>query len=301
MTNNDALQRFVFGQVPIRGEFVHLQTSFQEILQQHAYPEALRKLLGEALSAAALLSAIIKFEGRVTVQFRGKGKLKLLIAQCKNDFQIRGLAKWDGNLSYDDLMHSFNDGILSVMLNSTNGKQQSQGIVAWRGNSLAESLEGYFKESEQLDTKLWFAVNDISAAALLLQVLPSSDNKLTEIHQDILQSHWDRIVAHTITQLKSPAVLLHLDYISLLQMLYPEEEVRIFPPSLVHFKCNCSRERSEAAISLLSREEAEDELAKNQTLMVTCDFCNKEYSFDRVDVAKVFESNDKPPSDIYLH
>src|SRR5262245_26316767 len=101
--NKDSLHRFIFENAPVRGEFIYLQTSFQDIITQHQYPPAIRQLLGEALSVAGLLSAIIKFNGRLTVQFRGKGKLKLLLAQCNNNFQMRGLAKWEGELTYEDL------------------------------------------------------------------------------------------------------------------------------------------------------------------------------------------------------
>src|SRR5277367_4669041 len=99
MTQQDLLQRFIFDKAPVRGEYIHLEDSFKEILQQHDYPPAIRRLLGEALCVAGLLTATIKFEGRLTVQFRGKGKLKFLLAQCDNHFHVRGLVKWDGDVT----------------------------------------------------------------------------------------------------------------------------------------------------------------------------------------------------------
>src|SRR5438093_10310945 len=122
MTNKDLLQRFIFDRLPIRGEFIHLQESYQTIINQHPYSQPIRKLLGEALCVAGLLSAIIKFNGRLTVQFRGKGKLKLLLAQCDHNFQMRGLVKYDSEMTYDDLMASFNEGVLVIMLDSGTNK-----------------------------------------------------------------------------------------------------------------------------------------------------------------------------------
>src|SRR5580692_2373011 len=116
MKDNDSLQRFIFEQMPVRGEYIKLAHSYRTIINQHPYPPPIRKLLGEALCVAGLLSAIIKFDGRLTVQFRGKGKLKLLLAQCDNKFHMRGLVKWEGDLPYEDLMESFNDGVLVIML-----------------------------------------------------------------------------------------------------------------------------------------------------------------------------------------
>src|SRR3990167_6218006 len=143
----DLLQRFIFENEPVRGEYVKLEESLQTILNQHNYPAAVRKLLGEALCAAALLSAIIKFTGRLTVQFRGKGKLKLLLAQCNDRYHLRGLAKYEGDLSYEELMSAFHDGVLVIMLDSGAKGQRYQGVVKWQGDSLAASIEHYFRDS----------------------------------------------------------------------------------------------------------------------------------------------------------
>lgn len=290
MTKKDTLQRFIFENAPVRGEYIRLEESFQAIINQHPYPEPVRKLLGQALCVAGLLSAIIKFEGRLTVQFRGKGNLKLLLAQCDNQLHIRGLAKWEGELSYADLMESFNQGVLVIMLDSGPGHRY-QGIVSWRGNSLVESIEGYFQDSEQLATKIWLTVNETSAAGLLLQIIPATDS-------DALPQ-WERITRHT--QSLQPDEMLSLEYQELLNQYYPDEEIRIFQPAQVEFKCTCSRERGENAIFIMGREEAEAELKNNHTIVVTCDFCNHEYVFDRADVTRIFESKGEPPSQTQLH
>jgi molecular chaperone Hsp33 len=299
MLTKDTLQRFIFEKAPIRGEFIHLQESFQTIVNQHAYPPPIRKLLGEALCVAGLLSAIIKFKGRLTVQFRGKGRLKLLLAQCDDHFHLRGLVKWEGELSYEDLMDSFNDGVLVIMLDAGPTKSRYQGIVAWRGNSLAESIEGYFQHSEQLATKIWLTVDELSAVGFLLQVVPASGSDVIGIERDIIAPHWERITK--LTSSLYPVDLLRVDCQSILRMLYPEEDIRLFPSVEMSFGCTCSRKRGSDAILLLGKDEAEAELKDKQSIVVTCDFCNKEYIFDRIDVAKIFESKDMPPSDIHLH
>jgi molecular chaperone Hsp33 len=297
MTETDNLQRFIFENASVRGEYIHLAESFQTIIAQHGYPPAIQKLLGEALCVAGLLTAIIKFNGRLSVQFRGKGKLKMLLAQCDSKFSLRGLVKWDGELSYDDLMESFNDGVLMIMLNSDNSTKSYQGVVGWRGNSLVESIEGYFKDSEQLVTKLWLSVDQHSAAGLLLQVMPT-EAPIHDMGQEMIDMQWHHIV--TATNHVQKADMLHLGYENLLRKLYPQEDVRVFDPQPVAFRCTCTRKRGEEAIALLGQEEAEEELKEKQVLIVTCDFCNKEYVFDKVDVAAIF-ANKGPPSNADLH
>lgn len=295
----DSLERFIFENMPVRGEYIHLQESFLAIVEQHQYPPAIRQILGEALCVAGLLSAIIKFDGRLTVQFRGNGKLKLLLAQCDNRNQIRGLAKWDGELSYEDLMDSFNQGVLVIMLDSGPTKQRYQGIVSWRGNSLVESIEGYFQDSEQLTTKLWLAVNENSAAGFLLQIVPVADKSKRPMEQEIVEPHWEHITK--LTQRLVPEMLFEQDYKTLLTSLYSDEEIRVFSSMPVSFKCTCSRKRGEDAILILGKEEAEAELVNKNSIAVTCDFCNKEYIFDRIDVAEIFERKDGPSSSTIIH
>lgn len=300
MIEKDALQRFIFDTAPVRGELVHLDESYKTIIEQHPYPEPIRQLLGQALSVAALLTAVIKFSGRLTVQFRGKGNLKLLLAQSDNHFNLRGLVKWEGDLSYADLMESFNEGVLVIMLDSGTTKRTSyQGIVPWRGNSFVESIEGYFMDSEQLATRIWLSVSDHAAAGLLLQVLPGNEKNMQGLEKEIMNVHWERLSA--MTSSLNQHDLLNLDHENLLRKIYQGEQIRLFPSAPIAFKCTCSRRRGEEAIAIMGEEEANDELKTHHVIVVTCDFCNKEYTFDKVDVAKIFAGKDLPPTDTHIH
>ena len=280
MNNKDNLQKFIFENASVRGELVRIDQGFQQIMQQHNYPPAIRQLLGEALVAANLLSSIIKFEGRLTVQFQGKGKLKLLLAQCNHELQFRGLAQWTGEPDLAELTDALQNGTLAIMIDPiSTGKQRYQGIVSWQGDSLARSIEGYFKDSEQLPTRLWIEVSESSAVGLLLQILPkdASANQTDD---------WEHITQ--LTDTLKPEELLHLDNATLLHRLYHQEKVRVFDPAPVEFRCTCSAEKSENALLLLGKEEVDEELRDKQQILVTCEFCNRQFTFDRVDIAKIF-------------
>lgn len=293
MYQNDTLKRFLFENLSIRGEWISLDESFQTILSHHDYPPPIRRLLGETLVIAGLLSALIKFEGRLTVQFRGKEGLKLLLAQCNEKLQLRGIVKWDGAPTYEELMSHVEGGTLAITLDSRQNNSRYQGIVAWKGSSLAESIEAYFKASEQLATKIVLAVNETRATGLLLQVMPTDINIASQ------EAEWLRISKSL--SLLSVDGWIEEEAENILTQLYPEDEIRVFSPEPVAFYCQCSRTRSEDAILLLGKEEAQAELEEKQMIVVTCDFCNKEYLFDRMQVETIFEKNQKPPSDIYLN
>lgn len=298
MKNQDILQRFLFENIPVRGEVVRLHEAFQEIIQQHPYSPSMQKLLGEALVLVSLLTAIIKFRGRLTLQFQGKGKLKLLLAQCNHDLQVRGLVQADSDITEKELIDAMRTGTLAIMMDPEEGERY-QGIVAWKGDSLAESIEGYFTHSEQLPTRIWVAVNETSAAGFLLQKMPrEGDHSLSEEHTSA-DNDWEHLL-HLTSTIKEEE-LLNLAIATLLHRLYFEEDVRLFEAMPVEFRCTCSVQRGENAILLLTLEEVEEELRQNQMLVVTCEFCNREFTYDRVDVARIFHSGRLPPGSTQIH
>lgn len=291
-TKKDILQRFIFENAPIRGEIVHLRESFQIIASQHDYPPFIRKLLGEMLAVAALLSANIKFQGRITVQFQGEEKLKLLLAQSDSEFHLRGLAQWQPDLKEEEFLDNLRKGVLVIIVQPESGGKRYQGVVSWQGDSLAQSIEGYFRDSEQLPTRLWLAIENDQVAGLLLQTMPEKDlthgKAIAKEFLDQINHEWDTITK--LTETITPNELLTLDNETMLRRLYSHDnEVRLFPPLQVIFSCTCSTQRSENAILLLGREEIEEELKGKQMIIVTCDFCNKEYVFDRVDIERIFK------------
>lgn len=295
MNNKDIIQRFVFGNANVRGEIVRLEHSFQTIMEQHQYPALIQQLLGQFLVVSALLSAIIKFKGRLTVQLQSSHALRLLLAQCTDDFHLRGLAQWKENLTEDNLLSELKKGTLVISVNSNARNQRYQGVVAWQGDSIAQTIEGYFKNSEQLPTRLWLAINETTAAGLLLQALPNdSASSMTSEKEQHSAEEWEHLtcLAGTLTSEE----LLTLENENLLYRLFSQEEVRLFESAPVIFYCECSVKRSENAILLLGREEAEEELKDKQAISVTCEFCNKTYTFDRVDVENIFKTGDSSSS-----
>lgn len=299
MNNKDKLQRFLFENASIRGELVHLDTSYDTIASQHGYPPVIKKLLGEALVLVSLLSAIVKFTGKVTIQFQSKSRLKLLLVQSTQELHLRGLAQWAGELDEIDLLEDLKKGVLIIMMDPEDSANRYQGIVAWEGNSLARSVEGYFRNSEQLLTRIWIAVDETRAAGLLLQAMPESEAQQTESTTTTVAQDWEHLIH--LTETVTPEELLNLDNETLLYRLYSQEEVRFFEPSPVIFQCSCSAKRSENAILILGRDEADEELQEKQAIVVICDFCNKEYIFDRVDVENIFRHGDNPSDPTKLH
>lgn len=283
MTEKDATQRFIFRNTQVRGEIVRLTHSYQTIILQHDYPPAIKHLMGEALAAITLLSSTIKMPGRLTLQFQGKGSIKLVLAQCNHQSELRGVIQWNGSVTPDDITASLKNGTMAIIISPDATTQPYQGIVSFQEETLAQNIEIYFKNSEQLPTRLWLAVDEQSATGLLIQKMPESTTPL-EVKED-----WERInyLAETITA----GELLTLDNKTILHRLFSQEDVEVFAEKPVKFKCTCSIQRCENSILMLGLEEVEEELKLKQKIVVTCEFCNKQYEFDRVAISNIFKND----------
>jgi len=276
-TSADQLQRFSFDETVIRGEIAHLNHSFQDVLNRHRYPSVVARPLGQLMAATALMSASLKFKGRLTLQVRLSGNISLLQAETDEQGQLRAIARYDTEQMEKELI--LDDGQLVITLEPDQG-QRYQGIVAIQGGNIASALESYFEQSEQLPTRFWLASDEQSAAGLMLQRMPET-TAASHSPED-----WQRIV-HLASTVKDQE-LLALDTETLLHRLYHEETLRLYPASALKFYCTCSKPRLANALRQLGLDELNDMLTETPSISINCDFCGQHYSFDRTDVDALF-------------
>lgn len=276
--DNDYLYRFVFQDLGVRGEFVRLAASWQAVREKHAYPAWVQAPLGEALAAVSLLSATIKFKGSLVMQLQGDGLIRSLVAQATDRGTLRGMASFSDTQTptQDDPDTLLGQARLVLTAESPDGERY-QGIVPLEGGDVAGALEYYFRQSEQLPTRLWLAADEQVATGLLLQRLPG------ETHE---REDWTRV--ETLADTTTRAELLSLDVEELLYRLFHEEEVRLYDPQPVSFRCGCSRERVGQALVAIGEGEVAQILDEMGSIEVNCEFCNARYRFDAVDAAALF-------------
>lgn len=295
----DALTKFLFETLPVRGEVVHLDATWAAALERVAYPPEVRDLLGQAFAATALLASTLKFDGALTLQVTGTGPVHLLVVQCDSERHLRGLARWSGEvagLGFDALLGDAdaagaivgaNAGRMVITVEqgvSQGGGERYQGIVELAGGSMAAALESYFERSEQLPTRLWLAADGTAAAGFLLQVMPARD---TDPHA------WEHatMLADTLT----PTELLELEPRQLLHRLYHEDDVRLLEPQPVTFRCSCGRERIVEMLRGLGEDETMSIVAEHGEVEVNCEFCGRTYRFDPVDARALFAAAPHAP------
>jgi len=280
---SDNLQRFIFDNAAIRGEWVHMSNSWQQVTKLREYPVAIQGLLGEMMAAAALLAATVKIKGRLVLQIKSSGPVTLMMVECTSENTLRAFAQWDGDVADDaTLVEVTGEGALAITIDVEGAKQPYQGVVGLEGDSISSVLETYFKQSEQLDTRIWLAADSDAVSGLFLQQLPSSENDNKEEDEE----HWSRIsqLASTV----KPVELLELGAGTLLHRLFHEEECRLLAATDLSFSCNCSRERVGETIKLLGEHDAKELVEEQGKIEVACEFCNEHYHFDKVDVTRLF-------------
>ena len=279
MKHSDTFQRFLFDNHQIRGELVRLDKSFTDVKQRKQYPAPLQALLGETLAASVLMSGTLKFEGVLSVQARGNGSVNLLMAECTHDKKVRAIAQWEGDIPEETLTTQLGSAQLAITIDPSKGKRY-QGIVPLEKETLADCLVQYFEQSEQLSTHIILFCNEEHASGLFLQQLPAHKNEVTD------DDAWNRIVqlASTLTSEE----IHSLDGESLLNRLYHEEEVTIYPEEPVKFECSCSKERTASAMVSLGQDEIYNILAEQHVIELNCQFCNEQYRYEKPEIDQLF-------------
>ena len=282
MREKDVQQKFMVESCDARGHLVQLDEAWSYATARTEYPQPVKKILGEAFVAAALLASTIKFDGKMTFQVRGDGPIHLLVVQVTNEGKLRGLARWSTEPESANLQIAFgSDARLIITIEANRNAEPYQGIVPLEGDDLATALQTYFKTSEQLPTQLFLAVSDASAAGVLIQKLPVEERTYHDA------DGWQRacVLCETLTDDE----LCNESAETLLYRIFHDERVRLFDAESVEFNCSCSRERTDGMLVGLGQAEVDSILEEQGSVEITCEFCDTLYAYDSVDVEALFK------------
>ena len=275
-------------QANVRGELARLDNSLQHIIHNYEYPVQIQQLLAEMAAATCLLTAILKFKGEISLQIQGQGLMRYAVLSATSDFTMRGVARWDESVT--TLPESFGElvgekGVLVITISPEEGERY-QGVVALDKPTLAECIDAYFQQSEQLATtvRLFTDLSDpenTKAAGMLLQVLPTQAER-TEVSENTGFDHLSTL-AETLTTEE----MFSLPVQDILYRLYHQEEVELFEPNTISFACTCSRSRSAEALRNVEKAELLEIVAEEGAIKMNCQYCHTEYRFDSIDVEAI--------------
>lgn len=293
----------------VRGRAVQVGPLLNAILERHEYPPVVARLLAEAVVLTALIGTSLKFSGKLTLQTKSDGPVDLLVADFTAPENMRAYARFDedrlaeataaGTTSPEQLLGA---GILAFTIDQGVGMQPYQGIVPLDGSTLEEIAGVYFRQSEQLPTRVRLGVAELfdrdedgkprhgwRAGGLIAQFLPQAPERLRQrdLHggdgeDDSLDvgedDAWNEAVALIDTvdtdELTDPQVPAE----KLLYRLFHEQGVRVYEPQLILDRCNCSRDKIKGVLSGFSADEIR-ESQENDVVSVTCEFCSTTYHY----------------------
>lgn len=293
MTETDCVQPFQLDRPNLRGRLVRLGPSLSAIIKRHDYPPAVAKLLAETLTLATLLAGMLKYDGIFTLQAKGKGPVSLLVADISHTGALRGYAQFSDDalatLGKNPSAHALlGVGYLAFTVDQGLGRDRYQGIVEMTGKSMADFVQNYFRQSEQIDTAItvkttYDPVLGWQAAGLMLQRLPEQADKLIGIDEE---DDWRRVMmlmsTATEEELTSPVLPMH----DLLFRLFHEEDVRVYDPTPIADHCRCSREKVEGVLATLPDTDIA-EIMQDGPAEVRCEFCSRAYRFTAEEIIAI--------------
>lgn len=283
--SDSTVHRFLFEHLDIRGAVVHLGDCWRQMQADRGYAAPVAQVLGEMAAVTALIAAQLKQAGRLTFQLRSDGPINLLVIDCNEALQMRGMARADAlipeHASAVDLLGGAEGGQLLLSLDFPEARQPWQSIVPMVGDSIAAIFEHYLEKSEQQPSRLYLAANAETAACLFLQKLPQADAHDAD--------GWNRVQQLAATATAEELCTLPAE--ALLTRLYHEDTVRLYDPSTVVYHCPEDREKIRGMILSLGRQEAEHILEEHGEIVVKDDICNREYRFDAQEIAELFDGH----------
>ena len=308
---DDGVRPFEVAALDVRGRAIQMGPAVDAILSRHGYPPPVSKLLGEAIVLAVLLGSSLKFDGKFILQTETDGPVDMLVVDYMTTGGVRGYARFDaarvaaaaaaGDAEPGALLGR---GVLAMTIDQGAHMNRYQGVVALEGDSLEAVAHAYFRQSEQIPTRVRLAVGEMHerrdgalrhawrAGGLLVQFLPEATQRMRQadlpggdVPEGVTvagfaeddawveaQSLVGTVEDHELTD---PAVPVD----TLLYRLFHERGVRVFSASPVRDACTCSRDRVRSMLASFTAKEIADSVEDGR-ISVTCEFCNTRYDFD---------------------
>ncbi|MCB1446936.1 MAG: Hsp33 family molecular chaperone [Rhizobiaceae bacterium] len=309
LAGDDRVVPFQVEGLDVRGRAVSLGPLTDAILSRHDYPPPVARLLSEAIALTVLLGTSLKFEGKLIVQTQSDGPVNFLVADFTAPDGVRGYARFDaraveaaeaaGRVEPHELLGK---GVLAFTIDQGEHTQRYQGIVALDGETLEEAAAAYFRQSEQIPTRVKLASAELfdrdadgnprhswRAGGMVVQFLPDAPERMRQpdLHggdgysADEFEEDDTWAEAQMLAATVAPEELTDPDLgvERLLYRLFHERGVRVYDAQPVHDRCGCSREKLETVFSNFSAEEIESTI-EDGVIKATCEFCSTVYTFD---------------------
>ena len=324
LAGDDAVRPFAVEALDVRGRAIQMGPALDDILGRHSYPPAVSRLLAEAIVLTVLLGSLLRSEGKLILQTQTTGAVDLLVVDYRAGGAVRGYARFDAEavaaIADDEGLAEpgelLGDGTLAMTIDRGTTGGRYQGVVPLDGTSLEEAAHTYFRQSEQIPTRVRLAVAEVQtrdkgqvqrnwrAGGVIVQFLPDALERRRQSDlpggdappgiavdaEEEIDEAWREAMADMDTiaddELIDPGVPVE----ELLYRLFQDRGVRVYRPAPVRSQCSCSRDKVSALLATFTAEEIA-EATQDATISVTCEFCGTKYPFDPAEF-----SGPRPPT-----
>ncbi|MBU6474361.1 MAG: Hsp33 family molecular chaperone HslO [Alphaproteobacteria bacterium] len=302
LVDDDVVQPFRLEKSNVRGRMVRLGPVLAEIMGRHDYPPPVSALLSEVLTLALLLSAMLKYDGVFSLQIKGDGAIRTLVADVTGKGEVRAYAGFDEAAvkkaakrkkdTDNHYYHLLGKGHMAFTVDAGGLEHRYQGIVELKGSSIIDAAQHYFTQSEQIKTSFRPAVHPQDGhwrtGGIMIQQMPDEDaGKNADDEPDL--EDWTRAVMLLSTCSEGEMLSPVLASADVLYRLFHEDGVRVYSPTHVRFKCRCTRARVVEILRTIPRAEIEDICEKEGHVSIKCEFCSEDYTFAAPDLDAVYK------------
>jgi molecular chaperone Hsp33 len=282
---DDLVLPFAVGETRLRGRLVRLGPLLDTILGQHAYPEPVAAMLGQAIVLAVTLARALKYDGIFTLQTKGDGPVRLLVVDVTAAGHVRGYAQLDAaRLAQTTLTRApvptlLGAGYLAFTVDQGEDSPRYQGLVELVGATLVDCAHHYFRQSEQIDAVMKLAVERGAdghwrGGGLMIERIPDAAS-VGDAGDEIWRNAVILMSSCSDAELRDAG----LPPDRLLYRLFHEPGVRAQKTRPLEARCRCSRERVERVLRAMPPDDLNDMIVDGR-ISVTCEFCSATYDFD---------------------
>ncbi len=285
----DSILSFAIPAKNCRGRVVRLGPALDDILAAHDYPAVIRDILAEAVCLTAMLGALLKDESaQLTLQAQTETGVINLLACDYKDGALRGYVDFDrerlaAQPVEPSLMALFGKGYLAITFDQPQPRGRNQGIVPLEGASLAEAVQNYFFQSEQIPTLIRVAVDEIagsiSAGGLLVQHLPEGEEGRERLHAQVDHPEWEHVAIMGSSVKAEELTDIALPLEDILWRLFSEsDEVRLLSGKPCVKGCRCNEDHIRDVIARFPAEDKADMVDEQGNIAIDCAFCSRKFT-----------------------
>ncbi|MBP01525.1 MAG: hypothetical protein CMM25_01750 [Rhodospirillaceae bacterium] len=292
------VQNFLLGDGTVRGKFSRMDSVVDDILRKHNYPDSVSQLLGETIIATVILSSGLKFNGKFSLQVKGDGPLSTLLVDVTSGGDVRAYANFDKNseliirdqyekqASFGQLM---GEGYIAFTVHQGPALDRYQGVVELRGNSILESVQNYFSQSEQIDMTAKVIVRKVfgggcdfewRGGAIMLEKMPIDSSKAVKLDSEDL---WTTSCIFLKTVTDEELLSVPSSKLQLIAHLFSTIGYNVIGQQFLISKCKCTREKSGSILASF-RDDEVSSISENGIITMTCEFCETKYAFSEPEI-----------------